>query len=143
MLHESWQAETRKSAGTATDRFVATYEAKYPKAADCLARDRETLLAFYDFPAAHWQHLRTTTPWDLLLPVDHIPASGRAAGADSRVDRWGNGPSDASSIHLCIGSVREDFARDLGHFLLALPQQVDFVWCQHPGSGRGTEPPIE
>ena len=44
------------------DRFVATYEAKYPKAAACLARDRETLLAFDDFPAAHWQHLRTTNP---------------------------------------------------------------------------------
>ena len=62
MLHEIWQAETRKSADNAMDRFVATYEAKYPKAADCLARDRETLLAFYDLPAAHWQHLRTTNP---------------------------------------------------------------------------------
>ena len=62
MLCEIWQAETRKSADQALDRFVATYEAKYPKAADCLARDRETLFAFYDFPAAHWQHLRTTNP---------------------------------------------------------------------------------
>ena len=62
MLHEVWQADTRKSADQALDRFCATYEAKYPKAADCLARDRETLLAFYDFPAAHWQHLRTTNP---------------------------------------------------------------------------------
>ena len=62
MLHEIWQAETRKSAEKALDRFVATYEAKYPKAADCLARDREALLAFYDFPAAHWQHLRTSNP---------------------------------------------------------------------------------
>ena len=43
-------------------RFVATYEAKYPTVAGCLARDRETLLAFYDFPAAHWQHVRTTNP---------------------------------------------------------------------------------
>ena len=62
MLHEIWQAETRKSADQALDRFVATYEANYPKAADCLARDRETLLAFYDLPAAHWQHLRTSNP---------------------------------------------------------------------------------
>ena len=62
LLCEIWQAETRKSADQALDRFVATYEAKYPKAADCLARDRETLFAFYDFPAAHWQHLRTTNP---------------------------------------------------------------------------------
>ena len=62
MLHEIWQADTRKSADKALDRFVATYEAKYPKAVDCLFRDREMLFAFYDFPAAHWQHLRTTNP---------------------------------------------------------------------------------
>ena len=62
MLHEIWQADTRKSADKALDRFVATYEAKYPKAVDCLVRDREMLFAFYDFPAAHWQHLRTTNP---------------------------------------------------------------------------------
>ena len=62
MLHEIWQADTRKSANKALDRFVATYEAKYPKAVDCLVRDGEMLFAFYDFPAAHWQHLRTTKP---------------------------------------------------------------------------------
>ena len=62
MLHEIRQADTRKSADKALDRFVATYEAKYPKAVDCLVRDREMLFAFYDFPAAHWQHLRTTNP---------------------------------------------------------------------------------
>ena len=62
MLHEIWQADTRKSADKALDRFVATYEAKYPKAVDCLVRDREMLFAFYDFPAPHWQHLRTTNP---------------------------------------------------------------------------------
>lgn len=54
--------ETCKSADQALNRFCATYEAKYVMAADCLARNREILLAFYDFPAAHWQHLRTTNP---------------------------------------------------------------------------------
>ena len=62
MLHEIWRADTRARAEEAFERFLATWEAKYPRAADCLARDRETLLAFYDFPAAHWQHLRTTNP---------------------------------------------------------------------------------
>ena len=62
MLHEIWQADTRKSADKALDRFVATYEAKYPKVVDCLVRDREMLFAFYDFPAPHWQHLCTTNP---------------------------------------------------------------------------------
>ena len=62
MLHEIWQSDTRVNANKAFERFLATYEAKYPKAADCLARDREALLAFYDFPASHWQHLHTTNP---------------------------------------------------------------------------------
>ena len=44
------------------DRFVATDEAKYPKAVRCLLKDREPLLTFYDFPAEHWVHLRTTNP---------------------------------------------------------------------------------
>lgn len=61
-LHEIWQADSRRNAGKAFDRFVATYEQKYPKAVDCLVKDREELLAFYDFPAAHWQHIRTTNP---------------------------------------------------------------------------------
>ena len=62
MLHEIWRADTRVRAKEAFERFLATWEAKYPRAADCLARDREALLAFYDFPAAHWQSLRTTNP---------------------------------------------------------------------------------
>ena len=62
MLHEIWGSDTRASAKKAFERFLATWEAKYPKAAECLARDREDLLAFYDFPAAHWGHLRTTNP---------------------------------------------------------------------------------
>jgi transposase-like protein len=61
-LHAIWQADTRAHAEQAFDRFLATFEAKYPKATDCLAKDREALLAFYDFPATHWQHLRTTNP---------------------------------------------------------------------------------
>jgi transposase-like protein len=61
-LHAIWQAESRDHAERAFDRFIATFEAKYPKAVHCLVKDREALLAFYDFPAAHWQHLRTTNP---------------------------------------------------------------------------------
>ena len=62
MLHEIWQADTRARAHQAFERFVATFEEKYPKAVDCLVKDRGELLAFYDFPAVHWQHLRTTNP---------------------------------------------------------------------------------
>lgn len=62
MLHEIWMAETRAAAQAAFDAFLETYRAKYPKASECLAKDRDELLAFYDFPAEHWIHLRTTNP---------------------------------------------------------------------------------
>ncbi len=61
-LHQIWQAETKAAAETAFDRFVNTFEPKYPKATICLQKDREALLAFYEFPAQHWQSLRTTNP---------------------------------------------------------------------------------
>jgi transposase-like protein len=61
-LHAIWQAEAKAEAEKAFDLFVATYEAKYPKATECLAKDRAALLTFYDFPAEHWIHIRTTNP---------------------------------------------------------------------------------
>lgn len=62
MLHEIYLAESREGAEKAFDLFVATYEAKYPKATECLSKDRDVLLTFYDFPAEQWLHLRTTNP---------------------------------------------------------------------------------
>jgi putative transposase len=59
-LQEIWMAETKKDALVAFDAFVETWGIKYDKAAECLIKDREVLLAFYDFPAEHWKHLRTT-----------------------------------------------------------------------------------
>jgi transposase-like protein len=61
-LHEIWQAETRVKANLAFDRFLEKYAAKYDRACESLKRDREVLLTFYDFPAEHWGHLRTTNP---------------------------------------------------------------------------------
>ena len=61
-LHNIWMAETRKDAEAALDVFIETYSRKYEKAAECVAKDRDALLAFYDFPAEHWKHLRTTNP---------------------------------------------------------------------------------
>jgi transposase-like protein len=62
MLHAIWQAATRAEAEKAFDLFIATFEGKYPKATECLRKDRVELLAFYDYPAPHWMHLRTTNP---------------------------------------------------------------------------------
>ncbi len=61
-LHEIWQAETKADAETAFHLFIATYEAKYPKATLCLQKDHEELMSFYDFPAQHWQSIRTSNP---------------------------------------------------------------------------------
>ncbi len=61
-LHNIWQAETRADAEHAFDLFVTTYDAKYPKATLCLQKDREELMAFYNFPAKHWQSIRTSNP---------------------------------------------------------------------------------
>jgi transposase-like protein len=61
-LHDIWMAATREDAMKAFDLFLQTYGAKYSQACECLAKDREVLLAFYDFPAEHWGHLRTTNP---------------------------------------------------------------------------------
>ena len=59
-LQEIWMAETKQEALAAFDAFVETWGIKYDKAVECLIKDREALLAFYDFPAEHWKHLRTT-----------------------------------------------------------------------------------
>ena len=81
-LHEIWMADTREAANKAFDLFVATYQAKYPKAAECLAKDREELLAFYDFPAEHWIHLRTTNPIESVFStVKHRQKKTRGNGS--------------------------------------------------------------
>lgn len=61
-LHEIWMAPTKESAYHAFDRAVKIYSDKYPKAMQCLEKDKDQMLAFYDFPAIHWQHIRTSNP---------------------------------------------------------------------------------
>jgi putative transposase len=61
-LHEIWMSATKADAIKAFDRFIEVYGTKWPRTAECLEKDRAELLAFYDFPAEHWQHLRTSNP---------------------------------------------------------------------------------
>jgi len=61
-IHEIWMAATRENANKAFDTFLEKYGLKYPDACKCLEKDRDVLLTFYDFPAEHWKHLRTTNP---------------------------------------------------------------------------------
>ena len=62
MLHEMWQAPTKEKALGAYEHFLTSWGEKYPKATECLRTDKEELFTFYDFPAAHWVHIRTTNP---------------------------------------------------------------------------------
>ncbi|NKB69634.1 MAG: IS256 family transposase [Candidatus Latescibacteria bacterium] len=62
LIHQIYGADTQEEALNQYDRFITLYEAKYPKACDCLQKDKDALFTFYDFPAHHWRHLRTTNP---------------------------------------------------------------------------------
>ena len=83
MLHDIWQAETRAEAEKAFELFVATWGAKYAKATDCLLKDREELLAFYDYPALHWMHLRTTNPIESTFATVRL-RTAKTKGSGSR-----------------------------------------------------------
>jgi putative transposase len=83
-LHDIWMADTREHANQAFDLFGRTYEAKYPKAVECLTKDREVLLAFYDFPAEHWIHLRTTNPIESTFATVRLRTK-RTKGCGSRI----------------------------------------------------------
>jgi len=84
MIHEIWMADTREAAQAAFDAFLATYGPKYPQACECLAKDREGLLAFYDFPAEHWIHLRTTNPIESVFATVRLRHK-RTKGNGSRL----------------------------------------------------------
>jgi transposase-like protein len=83
MLQEIWMAPGREKALKAFDLFVQTLEAKYPKAVECLVKDREVLLTFYDFPAEHWVHLRTTNPIESTFATVRL-RTVRTKGSGSR-----------------------------------------------------------
>ena len=84
MLHEIWMAETKLLANRAFDAFVETFKAKYPAAVECLVKDRDVLLTFYDFPAEHWKHIRTTNPIESMFATVRL-RHRRTKGNGSRV----------------------------------------------------------
>jgi len=84
MLHDIWMAETRKLAQKAFELFISTFQAKYPEAVECLVKDRDVLLTFYDFPAEHWVHLRTTNPIESTFATVRLRTE-RTKGCGSRM----------------------------------------------------------
>jgi putative transposase len=83
-LHEIWMSATKADAIKAFDRFIEVYGTKWPRAAECLEKDRAELLAFYDFPAEHWQHLRTSNPIESTFATVRL-RTYRTKGPGSRV----------------------------------------------------------
>jgi putative transposase len=84
LIHEIWMSETKAEATKAFNSFLEDYQAKYPKATECLAKDRDALLAFYDFPAEHWRHLRTTNPIESTFATIRL-RHRRTKGSGSRI----------------------------------------------------------
>ena len=82
-LNDIWMAESRAVAEQAFDNFLLSYESKYPKASECLSKDRTALLTFYDFPALHWQHIRTTNPIESTFATVRLRTS-KTRGCVSR-----------------------------------------------------------
>jgi transposase-like protein len=120
-IHEIWQAETRADAEKAFDHFLEKYGAKHGKACECLKKDREVLLSFYDFPAEHWIHLRTTNPIEstfATIRLRHRRTKGsgtRRASlammfklAQSAEKRWRRLNGYHQIIHLLAGKTFKD-----------------------------------
>lgn len=82
-LHEMYEAENKKEALKSLDHFVRLYQDKYPKATECLLRDKDRLFTFYDFPAAHWIHIRATNPVESTFATVRLRTK-RTKGCGSR-----------------------------------------------------------
>jgi putative transposase len=83
MLHDIWMADTKAHAEKSFDLFVTTFTDKYPKAVECLQKDRDVLLTFYDFPAKHWVHIRTSNPIESTFATVRL-RTAKTRGSGSR-----------------------------------------------------------
>ena len=83
-IHEMYMAETEEDALRAYDHFVSVYQDKYPKAVDCLTKDKDDLFTFYSFPGTHWIHIRTTNPIESTFATVRL-RTRRTKGCGSRI----------------------------------------------------------
>lgn len=83
-LQDIWMAETRRDAYKAFELFIQRFELKYPKASECLQKDKEEMLAFYDFPAEHWIHIRTSNPIESMFASVRL-RTGRSKSCGNRI----------------------------------------------------------
>jgi putative transposase len=83
MIHEMYQAETKEGALKAYRLFIESFQDKYPRAVECLQKDEESLFTFYEFPAAHWIHIRTTNPIESTFATVRL-RTAKTKGCGSR-----------------------------------------------------------
>lgn len=119
-IHEIWMADTRANAEKSFDAFIRTYGAKHPKAVECLRKDKNELLAFYDFPAEHWVHLRTTNPIEsTFATVRH---------RTRRTKNCGSAQTTLAMVFKLMQSAQKKWRRLNGRELLAdVIQLIEFV----------------
>jgi len=84
MIHDMYMAPTKEDAEKAYRLFVETFEAKYPKAVECLTKDEDDLFSFYSFPAQHWKHIRTTNPIESTFATVRL-RTRKTKGSGSRI----------------------------------------------------------
>jgi len=110
LIHEMYMAPTKEKGLRAFDSFITLYEAKYSKACECLRKDKERLFTFYDFPAVHWQHIRTTNPIEsTFATVRH--RSEQTKGCGSR-------KATLSMVYKLIMSAQKHWQKLRGHQLI-------------------------
>ncbi len=110
-LHDIWMAETREEAYKAYDSCVKRFEDKYPGAMNCLAKDKSSMLAFYDFPAAHWQHIRTSNPIESVFATVRLRTK--------KVKSCGNRKTTLSMAYKLMITAQLNWRRLRGYKLLA------------------------
>jgi len=110
-LHDIWQAETRDDAYKAFDNTLKRFEAKYPGAMSCLQKNKASMLAFYDFPAEHWQHIRTTNP------IESVFASVRLRTTKSK--SCGSRKTTLAMTYKLMTTAQNKWRRLRGYRLLA------------------------
>lgn len=119
-LHNIWQAETREKANAAFDNCIERFSPKYPKAMECLAKDKDSMLAFYDYPAENWQHIRT------INPVESVFATVRLRTAKTK--NCGNRTTTLTMAFKLMEVAQKKWFRLRGYKLLAdVIQGIKFV----------------
>ncbi len=144
MLQDIWMAETRKDAEAAFDAFDETYAVKYEKTAECLKKDRDPLLAFSDFPAEHWKHLRTSNPIEsTFATVRHRTIRSKGSDKTEIIRLVEQSPWPARRTLEKLGIPRSSFYRWYDRHrrggpeaLADRPSRPDRVWNRIPEAIR-------